>query len=74
MLRSMAITQSQIDALDDAIASGELRVTYDGRTVEYRSIKDLKVARQHLAQQLDMSSRGAKPRTHPRYQVARFSD
>jgi len=40
----MAITQAQIDALESALASGELRVTHDGRTVEYRSIDDLKKA------------------------------
>ncbi|MCG5241876.1 phage head-tail joining protein [Azospirillum doebereinerae] len=41
----MAYTQTQLDALDAAIASGALRVTYDGKTVEYRSTADLIRAR-----------------------------
>ncbi len=40
----MAISQAQVDALEAALTSGELRVSYDGRTVEYRSIDDLKKA------------------------------
>lgn len=34
-------TQSQLDALNAAIASGTLRVTYDGKTIEYRSMAEL---------------------------------
>ncbi|CAK0739365.1 Phage tail protein [Azospirillaceae bacterium] len=37
-------TEAQRDALRDAIASGVLRVSYDGRTVEYRSLNDLRAA------------------------------
>lgn len=40
----MAYTQTQLDALEAALASGALRVTYDGKTVEYRSIAELKAA------------------------------
>lgn len=45
----MALSQTDIDALDKAIASGELTVSYDGRTVTYRSIGELKRAREHVA-------------------------
>lgn len=45
----MALTQSDLDALDRAIASAELTVTVDGRSVTYRSISDLKKARDHVA-------------------------
>jgi hypothetical protein len=37
----MAITQAQLNAMVSAWASGATRVTYDGRTVEYRSRQDL---------------------------------
>lgn len=38
----MAITQTQIDALEEALASGELEVEYDGKRVKFRSIDELK--------------------------------
>ncbi|HIJ94045.1 MAG TPA: hypothetical protein QF556_01240 [Rhodospirillales bacterium] len=37
----MTWTQSELDALKAAYASGTLRVSYDGRTVEYGSEADL---------------------------------
>lgn len=40
----MAYTATQLQALKDALASGELTVTYDGKTVTYRSIEQLKEA------------------------------
>ena len=38
----MAYTQSQLDALRAAYASGTTRVSYDGKSVEYRSLNELK--------------------------------
>lgn len=37
----MSYTQAQLDALRAALVSGTNRVTYEGRTVEYRSVADL---------------------------------
>jgi hypothetical protein len=37
----MPWTQTELDALKRAYASGTLRVTYDGKTVEYGSADDL---------------------------------
>ena len=37
----MVWTQAELDALKRAYASGTLRVTYDGKTVEYGSEADL---------------------------------
>lgn len=37
----MAWTQAQLTALEDAIATGAMRVTHDGKTVEYRSIAEM---------------------------------
>ncbi len=44
----MALTQTDLDNLDTAIATGELRVVFDGREVVYRSIAELKDARAHV--------------------------
>ncbi len=40
----MTYTIEQRDALKQAIASGVLRLSYEGKTVEYRSMADLKSA------------------------------
>lgn len=45
----MAFTTTQLDALDAAIVSGTLRVTYDGKTVEYRSMSEMMRARALVA-------------------------
>ena len=41
----MSFDAADLQAIDDAIASGELRVQYRDRLVEYRSIKELLMAR-----------------------------
>lgn len=48
----MALTQSDLDALDAAIAAGAVKVRLEGREVDYGSIADLKAARAHVADQL----------------------
>lgn len=40
----MAYTQDQLNALEIALARGEHRVTFADKTVEYRSVEDLKAA------------------------------
>lgn len=40
----MAYTQEQLTALESALAKGEKRVTFGDKTVEYRSVDELKVA------------------------------
>ena len=37
----MAYTVAQLEAIQAAIASGELTVSYEGKTVTYRSMDDL---------------------------------
>lgn len=48
----MAVTQSDIDALTSAIASGERQVTIGSQSVSYRSIDDLIKARDTLMRDL----------------------
>ena len=52
----MAFTQTQLDAVESAIASGELKVMFDGREIIYRSIKDLLLARNTIKSALQSSS------------------
>ena len=49
----MALTQTDLDALDAAIASSELEVqTSDGRRVRFGTAEDLIARRAHVAQVL----------------------
>lgn len=59
----MPVTQSQIDALNDAIASAERQVTNGSQSVTYRSIDDLKKARDDLQAQLDAQEIAAGNKT-----------
>lgn len=55
----MALTQTDLDNLDAAIATGELKVEFDGRSVLYRSIGELKDARAHVAAVIASGGAGA---------------
>jgi hypothetical protein len=52
----MAFTQTQLDALDAALASGELMVSYDGKSITYRSIAELQDARNIVAKALAVAA------------------
>lgn len=64
----MAYTQADLDALDRAIASGQLEVQYADRRVRYRSMDELMTARQHVAQQIATAS--GSHRGHHRFVFA----
>lgn len=51
----MAYTQLDLDALNSAIASGHLKVEYDGKKVEFRSLADLIKIRDIIANELNPS-------------------
>ncbi len=51
-----ALTQTDLDKLDRAIALGVLRVTYSSGTVEYQSIDAMMKARAFVASQLQGSN------------------
>lgn len=40
----MAYTQAQLDVLEAALVKGEKRVTFGDKTVEYRTVDELKTA------------------------------
>lgn len=48
----MAFTNDDLTALDEAIASGELKVKINGREIEYRSIEALLKAKRHITRLL----------------------
>lgn len=56
----MALSQADLDALDLAIASGELTVSFSGRTTTYQNTKDLLLARQHVARVLAAQAGGVR--------------
>ena len=64
----MGWTEAELDALRRAYATGTLRVTFEGRTVEYGSAADL-LARIRLIEQ-EMAKASGKPR--PRRSLATF--
>lgn len=67
----MALTQTDLDALDTAIATGELSVEFNGRRVTYRSIPDLLQARAHVAAQIAaQANSGQRPPGAVRYHFA----
>ena len=52
----MSFTQTQLDALEAALASGALTVEYDGRRVTYRSVAELKEAIAEVRAALDSAA------------------
>ncbi len=69
----MAFTQTDLDAIDRAIASGELSVSVGERRVIYRSMDELMAARSLVAAAIVAASI-PQPLPYPRYQIADFSD
>lgn len=69
----MAFTPSDLAAVERAIASGELSVSSNGRSVTYRSMLDLVRARDMIRAELDRAaSRGANTFGGRSYSLARF--
>ena len=60
----MAYTEEQLSALEAALAKGEKRVTFGDKTVEYRTVEELKqaIAEVEAAMHKDAVSTGLYPR------------
>lgn len=67
----MAFTVAQLTAIEEAIASGALEVTYEGKTVKYRSMDDLTKARATI--RADLVRQGLLTDTRNPVSVASFS-
>lgn len=59
----MAFTLTQYQAICEAIASGELKVRYDGKEVEYRSMPELMRAKTLIEGDLIASGQLTAPNT-----------
>jgi len=57
----MALSQTDLDALDLAIARGTLSVTFDGRTHTYQNTTQLLLARDHVARVVNSGSQNRGP-------------
>jgi roadblock/LC7 domain-containing protein len=55
-------TEQHLQALREALASGEHRVTYDGKSVEYRSVVDIKAAIAEVESQIARAAGKRKSR------------
>jgi hypothetical protein len=66
----MALTQTDLDNIDTAIAASELEVEVDGRRVKYRSMNELLKARTHVAGVLAGAGSGAGARRTGTYRFA----
>lgn len=65
----MAWTQTQLDALDEAIASGTREVWYGQKKVEYRSLDEMMTLRRTMADEI---ARAGQPKRRRR--VARYNN
>ena len=55
-------TEAHAQALREALASGEHRVTYEGKSIEYRTVADLKLALAEVQAHLDRLAGRSKSR------------
>jgi hypothetical protein len=67
----MAFTVAQLTVLEEAIASGSLEVTYEGKTIKYPSFEDLQKRYEYVRAQLVAGGQLSETRT--RASVADFS-
>ncbi|MGJ9420457.1 phage head-tail joining protein [Massilia sp. CMS3.1] len=58
----MALSQTDLEALDSAIASGALTVEFDGRKITYQNTAQLIAARHHVSTVLNGASLNRGPR------------
>lgn len=59
----MAFSTADLESIDAAIASGELTVSVQGRTVTYRSVDDLIKARRVIEDGIGVQSATPRART-----------
>lgn len=58
----MAISQTDIDALNAALTNGEKQVVQDGQSITYRSVSEIVAARNDLQEQLNRINAANAPR------------
>lgn len=68
----MAFSASDVDALETAIKSGQLKVRFADREVTYHSLEALIAARNTILREVNAG--GSNPHAQPRHQLASFVD
>ncbi len=66
----MSYTTTQLDALKRALATGERRVSFGDKTVEYRSIEELQAAIRTVEAEIARNA-GASPKRQIRVTTAK---
>ncbi|MGB0467766.1 MAG: phage head-tail joining protein [Pontibacterium sp.] len=57
----MAFTQDDLDAITEALSTGELRVTLpDGKSIQYRSISELQRQKRMIEAELNPSTKARR--------------
>lgn len=69
----MAVTQAEIDALDQAIADGVRQVTIDGQTTTYNTTDSLIRARDNLQAKLNADTLRAAGKTPAKRQYLYYA-
>lgn len=62
-MQAMAFTQTDLDNINAAIATGEMTVECNGRRVTYRSMAELQAAKTHIQGEI---ARGVQTTSAPR--------
>lgn len=57
----MAYTQADLDAIESAIKSGTLKVEYQDKKVEYRSLREMQQIRNTIADSLNSDAKTQRP-------------
>ncbi len=65
----MPYTQEQLDALKNALARGEKRVFFEGKSVEYRSPEEIKGAIQLVERELRLKKIAKGKQNRPPRQI-----
>lgn len=56
----MSLTSTHLDAINEAIASGELTVKHNGREITYRSMDDLLQAKRTIEAEIAANATGGR--------------
>jgi len=70
----MAFTQADLDAINAAIAGGELTIGLGDMRITYRSTDELLKAKAAIEADLALQASASTPRPYPRHMLADFSD
>lgn len=72
MLRTMAYTQTDLDRINAAIASGTLTVRSGDDAITYQSLDDMLRIKREIQAALNQTANAS--RLYPRHQLASFAD